>query len=135
MYDHLLSEISIFKRSAVFSAAPDQIDPHRVNRVVEDWLRDQRRSIRIHSKWSLVPVMCVVAIVIAQLTLFPAAPGTMSAIAVLVLMAVMFGRSILAERRQNLQRDEILFALWRSMYGYSFDEDITDDRPQLRIFK
>ena len=135
MYDHLLSEISIFKRSAVFSTAADQIDPHRVNRVVEDWLRDQRRSIRIQSKWSLVSIMCVVAIVIAQLMLFPAAPGTMSAIAVLVLIAVMFGRSVLSERRQNLQRDEILFALWRTMHSYDFDEDLADERPQLRIYK
>ena len=89
----------------------------------------------MHSQWSLVSVICVVAIVVAQLALFPTAPGTMSAIAVLVLIAVMFGRSVLAERRQNLQRDEILFALWRTMHGDEFDDELVEDRPQLRVFQ
>ena len=135
MHDNLLSEISIFKQSAVLNAAADHIDPTRANRVIEDWLRDQRRSIRTHSLWSLVSVLCVVAIVFAQLALFPTAPGAFSSIAVLILIAVMFGRSVLSERRQNLQRDEILFALWRTMHEYDFDEELPEDRPQLRVFR
>lgn len=134
MYDNLLSEISIFKHSATLSAAVDYIDPARANRVIEDWLQGQRRAIRTQTQWSLVSIICVIAIVLSQLAFFPDAPGTFSSIAVLILIAVMFGRSVVAERRQNLQRDEILFALWRSMHEPEF-EDVLDDGPQLRVFR